>query len=263
MDLRHEGCGHEGGLIMKRLNEKIAFISGGSGAIGQAIANRLIEEGAIVIIGDIRTTESAHPSVHLDVTSESSWANALASIKSQYGRLDVLINNAGVVSPEPQDFENVSLEEWRRVFSINSEGVFLGMREAIKLMKTNEGLSSIVNIGSIAGYYGVNKSSAYGASKASVKSITKQAAISVARLGYRIRINSIHPSYVWTPLVKDRLVLEYGSEEAGKDAVRNMNPLGQLVEPEDIAAAAAFLSSSDAKMMHGSDLVIDGGRLIQ
>ncbi|MCC6869883.1 MAG: SDR family oxidoreductase [Burkholderiales bacterium] len=248
---------------MKRLEGKVAFVTGGIGALGQAICQRLADEGARVIAGDIKEDPSAPGAVRLDVASEASWKEALKEVLARHGQLDILVNNAGITSPAPLDFEDVSLDEWRRVFSINAEGVFLGTREAIRLMKARQGPGFIVNIGSIAGYYGVNKTSAYGASKATVRSITKQAAISAARLGYDIRINSVHPSYVWTPLVSGRLAKEYGSEEAAYDAVRKMNPLGRLVEPRDVAAAVAFLSSSDARMIHGADLVVDGGRLIQ
>lgn len=248
---------------MNRFQSKVAFVSGGAGALGQAVAMRLHEEGATVVVGDLKTSDGPFECMHLDVTSEDSWAQALAAVRQKHGSLDVLVNNAGVVSPNPEDFEDVSLQEWQRVFGINVEGVFLGVRTAIKLMKDNPGECGIVNIGSIAGYYGVNKASAYGASKAAVKSLTKQAAISVARLGYRIRVNCVHPSYVWTPLVQGRLIKEYGDVERARQAVSAMNPMGRLVEPEDVAAAVAFLASNDARMINGADLVVDGGRLIQ
>lgn len=249
--------------VIKRLVGKVALVTGAAGALGQAICQRLTDEGARVVGGDLKNDPSVPEAVLLDVTSETSWKGALEDVLARHGQLDVLVNNAGITSPAPLDFEDVSLDEWRKLFSVNAEGVFLGTREAIKVMKARSGLGFIVNIGSIAGYYGVNKASAYGASKATVRSITKQAAINVARLGYDIRINSVHPSYVWTPLVKGRLAKEYGSEQAGFEAVRKMNPLGKLVEPRDVAAAVAFLSSSDARMIHGADLVIDCGRLIQ
>ncbi|MCC7038951.1 MAG: SDR family oxidoreductase [Burkholderiales bacterium] len=248
---------------MKRLEDKVALVTGGCGALGRAICQRLTDEGARVVAGDVKSNPSVPEAVLLDVTSEASWTAALEQVLTRHGQLDILVNNAGITSPAPLDFEEVTLDEWRELFSVNAEGVFIGTREAIKIMKTRSGPGFIVNIGSIAGYYGVNKASAYGASKATVRSITKQAAISVARLGYDIRINSVHPSYVWTPLVKGRLAREYGSEQAGLDAVRKMNPLGRLVEPHDVAAAVAFLSSNDARMIHGADLVIDCGRLIQ
>lgn len=249
---------------MNRLQDKIAFISGGVGAIGQAIAQRLAEEGATPVLGDLHTPDdSRYNCVHLDVTSQASWRQALGAVVEQYGQVDVLVNNAGAVSPEPQNFEDVELQEWQRLFSVNAEGVFLGTKEGIRCMKGNRETSRIVNIGSIAGYYGIHRSAAYGASKATVKSISRTAAMSAATLGYDMRINSIHPGYVWTPLVKNRLVLEYGSEESAQQALKKMNPLGRLVQPADIAAAVAFLGSSDANMMHGADLVIDGGRLIQ
>lgn len=249
---------------MKRFENKVAFVTGGAGAIGQAIARRLASEGATVVLGDVvESDQNEFDTLNLDVTDETCWVGALQTVLQRHGRLDVLVNNAGVVSPEPQDFEDVALAEWKRVFSINVEGTFLGVRQALKIMKDADAGGAIVNIGSIAGYYGVNKASAYGASKAAVKSLTKQAAISAARLGYNVRVNSVHPSYIWTPLVQGRLLKEYGDNERAMAAVRAMNPMQRLVEPVDVAAAVAFLASDDARMITGSDLVVDCGRLIQ
>ncbi len=179
-----------------------------------------------------------------------------------HGRLDVFVNNAGVVSPTAQAFDELSLEEWRRGFAINVEGTFLGTRTAMRAMKTVRS-GAIVNIGSVAGFVGSKDGAAYGASKCAVRNLSKQAALSATRFGYGLRVNTVYPAYVWTPLVAEKLIGIHGSEEAARAAVTAHIPLGSLPEPRDIAAAVAFLASDDARMITGADLIGDGGRLIQ
>ena len=181
----------------------------------------------------------------------------------RHGALDVLVNNAGVVMRAALPFDEIPLDEWQRVFSINVDGVFLGLQAAIRVMKASAHGGSIVNLGSVASRVGSKDAGAYGASKAAVTNMTKQAALSAARHGYKVRVNAVHPGYVWTPLVENKLIAQFGNLEAAMQAVRAMNPMGDIVTPDDVAASIAFLASDDARMITGADLVIDGGRLIQ
>ena len=259
---------------MNRFESTTVFISGGLGGMGLAIAKRMMTEGAAVVLGDVATPDAAAlqqyfgalplPTVvALDVTNPDSWAAALAATVAKHGRLDVLVNNAGVVMRGSHAFDEIPLDDWQRVFSINVDGAFLGLQAAIRVMKTQATGGNIVNLGSVASQVGSKDAGAYGASKAAVTNMTKQAALSAARFGYQVRVNAVHPGYVWTPLIEAKLVAQFGSLEAAQNAVRAMNPLGDIVTPDDVAASIAFLASNDARMITGADLVIDGGRLIQ
>lgn len=260
---------------MNRFQDQVVLISGGLGAMGMAIARRLLSEGARVVLGDLAQDHEARiaaafrtgprpEGLVLDVTRAESWEQAVAHVLGLHGHLDVLVNNAGVVSTQSVAFDAIDLDEWRRVFEINVDGTLLGLQAGMRAMKTPRGRGgAIVNIGSIAGYVGSKEGGTYGASKAAVRNMTQQAAISAARNGYGVRVNAVHPGYVWTPLIERKLIDQFGSEEKARAAVCAMNPLGEIVKVEDVAAAVAFLASPDAKMITGADLVIDGGRLIQ
>lgn len=262
-------------MSMQRFEDRVVLVSGGLGAIGQAIAWRLAQEGARVALGDLarpaqdpgvrfRAAGLREPLVvTLDVTDPLSWSVCVAAVEQQLGPLDVLVNNAGVVMNAALPFDEIPGAEWRRVFEINVDGVFFGVQAGLKAMKAAQRAGAIVNMGSIAGYVGSRDAGAYGASKAAVRNLTKQAALSAARQGCGVRVNAVHPGYVWTPLIEGKLVAQYGSLEAARQAVCGMNPAGRIVLPDDVAAAVAFLASDDARMINGTDLVIDGGRLIQ
>ena len=216
---------------MNRFENQVALISGGLGAMGIAIARRLIDEGARVVLGDLAQDhaskiaaafpEGQRPDVvTLDVTDAASWAAAVEHVLNTHGRLDVLVNNAGVVSTQSVAFDAIDLDEWRRVFRINVDGSLLGIQAAMRAMKAPQGRGgAIVNMGSIAGYVGSKEGGTYGSSKAAVRNMTQQAAISAARNGYNVRVNAVHPGYVWTPLIERKLVEQFGSEEKAKAAV--------------------------------------------
>lgn len=259
---------------MNRFKDKTVLISGGSGGMGLSIAQRFTQEGAIVVLADLVAPDAErlqsifgslpHPQwVKLDVTQPASWEQAVAYVVQRYQHLDVLVNNAGVVMKGSHPIDELPLDDWQRLFSINVDGTLLGLQAAIRVMKQQPQGGSIVNLGSVAGQVGSRDAGAYGASKAAVTNLTKQAALSAARFGYKVRVNAVHPGYVWTPLVEAKLIQQFGSLEAAQQAVRGMNPMGDIVTTDDVAASVAFLASNDARMITGADLVIDGGRLIQ
>lgn len=259
---------------MQRFEGRVALITGGLGAMGMGIARRLVAEGARVVLADRVAGDAgrlheqvggAQPplTLRLDVTQPEEWAPAVSQVLDAHGRLDVLVNNAGVIAREARPIDEVDFDDWRHVFSVNVDGTLLGIQAAMKAMRGTPRGGAVVNIGSVASYVGSRDGAAYGASKAAVRNLTKQAALSAARMGWPVRVNAVHPGYVWTPLVEDRLVSQFRDMAAAQEAVRSMNPMHQIVEVDDVAAAVAFLASDDARMITGADLVIDGGRLIQ
>jgi 3(or 17)beta-hydroxysteroid dehydrogenase len=244
-----------------RVEGKVALVTGGNGGIGQKIALRLGEEGARVVLGDL--DESAEVlewlagkgveamAVTLDVRDEASWQQAVAQTLARFGTLDVLVNNAGIALPPPDGFEAITLADWRRVMSVNLDGVFLGMKQAVLAMRERGG--SIVNIGSVAAYVGTPGGAAYGASKGALRTLAKQAAVACATKGYKIRINTVHPMYIWTPLLQ--------TSGKSKDALRDLHPFKQLGEPDDVAYAVLYLASDESRLVNGADLVVDGAQL--
>ena len=259
--------------LAQRVKGKVVLISGGLGALGMAMARRFLREGAQVVLADMAAKAEAGVSeafagyeaplvVDIDVTDAASWSGAIERTVAAFGRLDVLVNNAGVVTAVPQAFDDIDLDEWKRVFAINVDGVLLGTQAALRHMKRHGG-GAVVNIGSIAGYIGSKDNCTYAISKGAVRTLSKSAALSAARFGYGVRVNTVHPGFVWTPLIADKAIREHGSEEAAQKLFAAMNPSNRLVEPDDVAAAVVFLASDDARMINGADLVVDGGRLIQ
>ncbi|MCH2173542.1 glucose 1-dehydrogenase [Myxococcota bacterium] len=248
---------------MGRLDGKVALISGGARGMGAAGAKIFAHEGARVVVGDIledaaRETVAeigdAATCVGLDVTREGDWANATQHALEAFGRLDVLINNAGVGGVSP--IEELDMAEYRRITEVNQTGVFLGIRAAIEPM-SDAGGGSIVNISSIDGLVGMPQCLPYVASKFAVRGMTKTAAIELAGRG--IRVNSIHPGHIATPMNNPM-----GTEEAAR-AMREYCerdvPLARIGEPEDIARLALFLASDESAYCTGSEFTADGGLL--
>jgi len=256
-----------------RLNHKVAVITGAAGGIGFGIALRMAESGAAVVLADLdgaaaqRKASSLRErglqarAATLDVCSESSWQALTDDVTANEGRMNILVNNAGVGARIGQPFDAIEFDDWRNVMSVNLDGVFLGCRAAVRAMKSTGG-GSIVNIASVAGFKGTTGGAAYGASKGGVRTLTKQVAYSCAKHKYGIRVNSIHPGYVWTDLVRERAIRQHGSEEAALRALTDSSPLGRLATPDDIAWAAVYLASDEASLVTGADLVIDGGGLV-
>ena len=247
---------------MPRLEGKVALISGGARGQGAVEARMFAEEGASVVIGDIlddqgRQTEAELQElgyqvtyVHLDVTNESDWLSAVQTAVSAYGKLDILLNNAGILIRK--NIEETTVEDWDRIFAVNSKGVFLGTKAAIPIMRENGG-GSIINISSTAGLVGSpNGSASYTATKGSVRLFTKSTAIQHARDG--IRCNSIHPGPIETDMIADTL------NDPENMALRMQRlPLGRVGKPSEIAYGAIYLASDESSFVTGSELVIDGG----
>ena len=247
---------------MPRLEGKVAIISGGARGQGAVEARMFAEEGASVVIGDIlddqgRQTEAELQElgynvtyVHLDVTDESDWQSAVQTALSAYGKLDILLNNAGILIRK--NIEETTVEDWDRIFAVNSKGVFLGTKAAIPAMRENGG-GSIINISSTAGLVGSpNGSASYTATKGSVRLFTKSTAIQHASEG--IRANSIHPGPIETDMIADTL-----NDPANMELRMQRLPLGRIGKPSEIAYGAIYLASDESSFVTGAELVIDGG----
>ncbi len=247
---------------MARLEGKVALISGGARGQGAVEARMFAEEGASVVIGDIldeqgRQTEAELQElgynvtyVHLDVTSESDWEAAVQAAVSTYGKLDVLLNNAGILIRK--NIEETTEADWDRIFAVNAKGVFLGTKAAIPAMR-DAGGGSIINISSTAGLVGSpNGSASYTATKGAVRLFTKSTAIQHAREG--IRCNSIHPGPIETDMIADTL-----NDPANLELRMQRLPLQRVGKPSEIAYPAIYLASDESSFVTGSEVVVDGG----
>ena len=247
---------------MARLEGKVALISGGARGQGAVEARMFAEEGASVVIGDILDDEGRQTEaqlrelgyectyVHLDVTSESDWESAVQAAVNAYGKLDILLNNAGILIRK--GIEDTTADDWDRIFAVNAKGVFLGTKAAIPAMRENGG-GSIINISSTAGLVGSpNGSASYTATKGAVRLFTKSTAIQHA--GEGIRCNSIHPGPIETDMIADTL-----NDPANLALRMERLPLGRVGKPSEIAYGAIYLASDESSFVTGSELVIDGG----
>lgn len=254
---------------MGRLQGKVALITGGAMGIGEADCLLFAREGAKVVLADVAKEagekvvtqikkEGFEASfVLLDVAKEDSWQNAMDFTIKTYGKLNILVNNAGVSLG--RDVEETSLDEWNWLMSINSTGVFLGMRYAIKTMKDNGEECSIVNRSSIDGQIAESALFAYCASKGAVTIMTKSAALACGEKGYKIRVNSVHPGYVRSALtIKEAADAGMETEEYfAKQAA--LHPIGYIGTAMDIAYADLYLAFDESRFVTGSELTIDGG----
>ena len=251
-----------------RVAGKTALVSGAATGIGQSIAARLAAEGAQVAVADIDETRGAEVVkaireadgdalfVSLDVTEETAWRAAIDVVESEFGGLDILVNNAGIAIVESVD--KMSFEDWRAVMAVNIDGVFLGTKHAVPAMRRAGG-GSIVNISSILGLTGLEKLSAYCASKGAVRLFTKAVALECGRDGSGIRVNSIHPGYIHTAMMEDTCRRDYGDVAKGLAELGKLHPIGRVGEPEEIAAGVLYLASDESKFITGSERAIDGG----
>ena len=265
---------------MNAVKGKIALITGAAQGIGAATARMMAAGGATVMIGDVQEGEGeliaesicsaggAASFVRLDVTSEADWRHVRDHITRDLGGLDILVNNAGVIMRGATT--EMSLEDWRRIVAVNIDGVFLGIRECVPLLRERAprwpGGAAIVNMSSVMGLVGSGFSGAYSMSKGAVRLYTKSAALELA--GQRIRVNSVHPGFIDTDMAVGamRFFVERGiapSAEAAHAMLVQRHPIGRLGTADDIARAIIFLASDDAAFITGSELVVDGGYTAQ
>lgn len=253
---------------MPELKGRVALVTGASRGIGAATARALAAAGARVIVTDVDDTGALAEELgglarRQDVTSEADWVEAMAFAKAEAGGLDILVNNAGLFLLKP--VTETTLEDWRRLHSVNVEGVFLGTKHAIPLLAERaplwKGGASIINLSSVAGLVGTAMVSCYNASKGAVRLFTKGVAMEVASLN--IRVNSVHPGIIETDMGRD---LVSGFSQAGgtgdnetRVQLSQMHALGHFGVAENVADAVAFLASDRAAFMTGSEVVVDGG----
>lgn len=258
---------------MGRIEGKICLITGASSGLGEAAARLLAAEGGRMILTDINTEKGEALASELNgegrevtflahnVTSEEEWRQVFDVLQSKYGRLDVLVNNAG--GGTYNDLETLSLSEWRNIISLNLDSTFIGTQLAVKLMKQGDG-GSIINMSSVGGLVGSPNLVAYSAAKAGVKLFSKAAAIHCGQQGYNIRINTVHPG-----LIKTESGMEMASKATGMSpaeaeaAFSAMHPIGRIGKPEEIAAMVLFLASDESSFATGGEFVVDGGYTAQ
>jgi NAD(P)-dependent dehydrogenase (short-subunit alcohol dehydrogenase family) len=252
-----------------RVAGKKAFVTGAAQGLGAAIAKGLAAEGAKVALADLNFVgaekfaaglNAAHGpgtafAYELDVTDEVQWIAALAAADKAMGGLSALVNNAGIAGGKG-GVEEMELAQFRRVMSVNVDSVFLGAKHAIKYLAQNQP-ASIVNISSIAGLIASHNTPAYNASKAAVWLLSKNIALYCAKKGLDVRSNSIHPTFIDTPIL-DPLRGMFGKEEAEAKLARQV-PLGRIGKPEDVAMAALYLVSDESRFVTGSEIKVDGG----
>jgi NAD(P)-dependent dehydrogenase (short-subunit alcohol dehydrogenase family) len=259
---------------MHRVQDKVAIVTGAALGLGAASARMLASEGAAVVLTDlkespgnalaesIRATGGRALFVRHDVASEDDWKAVVKRTIATFGRLDVLVNNAGLGfggAPEEQ-----TLEQWRLLMSVNLDGVFLGTKHALRTMKAHPPRGgSIINISSIEGLVGDPNLGAYNASKGGVRLYTKSVALYCAKARLNIRVNSIHPGYIWTPMVENYLRESGADVTQGRAALDALHPIGHVGEPDDIAYGVVYLASDESKFVTGAELVIDGGYTAQ
>lgn len=238
-----------------RLHGKIVLVTGAAGGIGRAVSELFVKEGAIVVASDIAAPERAYSAgieaLELDVTSEAGWAAAVDGIVRKHGRLDVLVNNAGIIAYEP--LHELGMTAWMKMIAVDQTGVFLGMREAIGVMRRQKS-GSIINISSIWGNAAVAGAHSYHAAKGAVRNMSKNAALTY--VGDGIRVNSVHPGFIHTPLT-DAQAPDLNAQ------VIDATPMKRGGQPIEIAYGCLFLASDEASYVTGTELVIDGGYLAQ
>ncbi len=256
---------------MNRLDGKVVFISGAARGIGGETAKLMSKAGARVAIGDVLDEVGRKHAkdidgfyVHLDVTDEASWAAAMDATVKKYGKLDVLVNNAGIFVGK--GVEDASMEDWHRLVAVNLTGVVLGTRAALPHLKKTKG--NIVNTASIAGLVGSQLDPLYSLTKGGVTTFTKSTALEFGRKGYGVRVNSIHPGVIDTDMGQQTFAMrakQIGTNdtEATKRVSTSMHPIGRLGVANDVAKGILFLASDDASFMTGAGLVVDGGYTAQ
>ena len=255
---------------MKRVEGKVALVTGGASGIGAACAAILAREGASVVVTDLQDPKGEALAreigggaiyLHHDVTSEEAWINVVAEVKRAFGRLDILVNNAGIGLSCPS-ITQMSLADFKRQQAVNVEGVFLGLKHSIPLMREANNGGSIINMSSVAGLKGTAILAGYCATKGAVRLLTKAVALECADARDGIRVNSVHPGIIETPIWETIVGMEAPGSNSPPDldAMSAMIvPLGVKGLPEDIACGVLWLASSESRYVTGTEMVIDGG----
>jgi NAD(P)-dependent dehydrogenase (short-subunit alcohol dehydrogenase family) len=254
--------------MVGRLKGKVGLVTGAGSGLGRAAAIHMAQEGAKVLATDIDHDSALETSqminsefkgaclskIH-DVTKEEDWCEVLKDVIIKFGSLNVLVNNAGISIGG--DIESTNYADWKKLQEIDVDSVFLGCKLAIPLLKNSEG-SSIINISSTVGIMGNPLTLGYGAAKAAVCSMSKSIALHCARHKYNIRCNSVHPTFIDTPLL-DRFSEDAGGKKEALQTLSGLIPLGRILETKDVTHGIIYLASDESSMMTGSEFVIDGG----
>lgn len=246
-----------------RVQGKVALVTGGARGIGRACARLLAAQGAHVLISDIDVAAGEAlvaeigPSasfIRHDASSESDWRHVMAHLREQHGRLDILLNNAGILMRG--NIEEASLEDWHKIMRVNADSVFIGCREGIALMKESGG--SIINLSSLAALTGCEDYLAYSASKGAVAALSRSVAVFCRRHKYRIRCNTLHPDGVLTDMTAVAMPKGFDPSQRTID----IDPMNRMCLPEDVAASVLFLASDESRAINGIELRIDSGQMI-
>ncbi len=255
---------------MDRVKGKIALVTGGASGLGAASARLLAAQGAVVVLADLndaagegvlREIEAQGGSgayFHLDVTSEENWVSVMAAIRQSFGRLNIAVNCAGtnIARSFPTD---TTLADWRLLMSVNLDGVFLGTKHSLAAMEQSDPVNgSIINISSILGLIGIGDIAPYSASKGGVRLYSKSVALACADRRLNVRVNTIHPGFIDTPLLQ-KSMRRFADMEEAKRVYDALAPVGRLGQPEDVAYGVLYLASDESKFVTGAELVIDGG----
>ena len=253
---------------MGRLEGKTALVTGAASGIGLQTSIRLAEEGARVMMTDINLEEGLQQVeklganaifLKLDITKEEEWISVLDETVKRFDRLDILVNSAGMVLIA--DVEQITIEDWRKVHAVNLDGTFLGCKHGVRVMK-EFGAGSIINLSSVSGMIGGFNLAAYNSSKGAVRMLTKSVALHCARAGYGIRCNSIHPTFIETPMLESMIRDSPDPEKARQTLVRQV-PLRRIGKPDDVANMIVYLASDESTFVTGTEMVIDGGVIAQ
>ncbi|MFN4276435.1 MAG: SDR family oxidoreductase [Ferrovibrio sp.] len=249
---------------MGRVANKVALITGGASGLGKATAIMMAKEGAKVAIAD-RNLDGARAvadeigknaiAVNLDVTSEQQWISALDVVEAAFGKLNVMVHSAGV--GVLKSVEDISVEEWHFVHNVNLHGPFLGIKHGLPRMKAHAP-GSIMIISSVSGIIAGHNMSAYNTSKAGARMLAKTTALHCAKRKYDIRCNSVHPTFIDTPMVQS-MIYGGGDPALVRQKLESQVPLGKLGEPDDVASCILYLASDESKFVTGAEFVIDGG----
>ncbi|NQX88182.1 MAG: glucose 1-dehydrogenase [Halioglobus sp.] len=250
---------------MGRVMGKVAIVTGGASGMGRADAELLAAQGAKVVVADLNEADGQAVAdsiggdalfMKLDVTNEGNWQTVISATVEQFGKLDVLVNNAGVLAMG--NIVDTSLDSWRKVNAVNSEGVFLGCKHAIPAMQESGG-GSIINMSSVAAIHGQSFVAAYTASKGAVRALTKNVAMYCKEQKNGVRCNSIHPDGVATPMI---VKVATGKDTATQEDIDKLKHVENICEPEDIAHLVLYLASDESRYVTGAEMLVDNGSTI-